>query len=300
MTTSWVGTDPKTDIPLPVNVRRYYLPSSTHGGGICQTTQSPAPPNVNCPGNNWGRGTLRANPVPATGLVNRMRAALREWVMNGTLPPPSVWPQMRGAKAERTLVESTKEAMGFPSGIPGIPDSIFLPENLVFPVFDYDWGPEYDHSEASGNPTNVPPPIRNVIKMMVPRVDADGNELGGVPATQRDAPLGTYLGWNITAGPGDATFDGRPFHAGQVCNYVGGMVPFFRTKAEREAVGDPRLSLEERYGDHAGYVAAVTKAADNAFKLGYLLQADRDALVTQARNSDVLCQNFVGGVCLDP
>src|SRR6266849_5523559 len=33
MTTSWVGTDPKNDIPVPDNVRRYYLPSSTHGGG---------------------------------------------------------------------------------------------------------------------------------------------------------------------------------------------------------------------------------------------------------------------------
>ena len=46
------------------------------------------------------------------------------------------------------------------------------------------------------------------------------------------------------------------------------------------------------YGTHAGYVAAVTKAADNAFKLGYLLATDRDALVTQARNSDVLCQSL--------
>ena len=35
--------------------------------------------------------------------------------------------------------------------------------------------------------------------MLVPAVDADGNELGGVPTVLRDAPLGTYLGWNITA-----------------------------------------------------------------------------------------------------
>ena len=168
--------------------------------------------------------------------------------------------------------------MGFPSGVPGIPDSIFLPENFIFPVFDYDWGPDYDHSEANGVPTNAPPPIRHVIKMMVPRVDADGNELGGVPTVLRDAPLGTYLGWNITAGPGDVDYDGRPFHAGQVCNYVGGMVPFAKTKAERLAAGDPRLSLEERYGTHDGYVAAVTAAANNAVCKGYLLAADRDAL----------------------
>jgi hypothetical protein len=300
MTPSWVGTDPKNDIPLPNNVRRYYLPSSTHGGGNGAMDQSPPDTGVNCPGNNWGRGTLRANPVPATGLVNRMRVALRDWVMNGTEPPASIWPRMRGPKAERTLVEATKEAMGFPSGIPGIPDSIFQPENFVFPILDYDWGPEFDHYNATGNPTNAPPPIRAVVKMMVPKVDADGNELGGVPTVLRDAPLGTYLGWNITAGPGSPQFDGRPFHADQVCNYVGGMVPFAKTKADRDAVADPRPSLEERYKNHAGYVAAVTVAANNAYNQGYLLATDRDTLIQQAKDSNVLCVNFSGGTCQDP
>jgi hypothetical protein len=275
MTTSWVGTDPKNDIPLPGNVRRYYLPSSTHGGGGGGFNEAPADTNgVNCPGNNWGRGTLRANPVPATQMVNRMRVALREWVMHGTPPPASVWPLMR----DKNLVEPTMNAMGFPKGIPGIPESIFLPENFVFPVMDYDWGPQYDHSEANGVPTNSPPPILGVVKMLVPRVDKDGNEIGGIPTVLNDAPLGTYLGWNITAGPEDPQYEGRPFHAGQVCNYVGGMVPFAKTKAQRMANKDPRLSLEERYqNSHAGYVAAAKKAADNASCKGYLLTGSEAA-----------------------
>ena len=297
MTTSWVGTSANNDIPVPKNVRRYYLPSSTHGGGNGTTTENPPNNVVGCPGNNWGTGTLLANPVPATGLVNRMRIALRDWVMRGVDPPPSQWPTL----AKKTLVEPTKAAMGFPSGVPGIPDSIFLRENFIFPVFDYDWGPEFNDSDATGNPTNVPPPILHVIKMMVPRVDGDGNELGGVPTVQRDAPLGTYLGWNITSGPSDATYDGRPFHAGQVCNYVGGMVPF-AVKAADKKPGDARLSLEERYHTHTGYVAAVTAAANSAFSQGYLLAADRDALIAQAKESDVLCVNFntVTKTCLDP
>ena len=277
MTTSWVGTDPKTDIPLPDNVRRYYLPSSTHGGGNGLMNQNPPDTGVNCPGTNWGRGTLRANPVPSTQLVNRMRVALRDWVMHDIAPPPSRWPQLRGPKNERTLVDPTMAAMGFPHGIPGIPDSIFLPENFVFPVFDYDWGPQFDEYNATGVPTNLPPPIKSVIKMLVPKVDSDGNELGGVPTVLRDAPLGTYLGWNITAGPGSAQYDGRPFHAGQVCNYIGGMVPFAVTKAQRLANDDPRPSLEERYGTHDGYVAAVKAAADNAACKGYLLAGPQAA-----------------------
>jgi hypothetical protein len=334
MTMSWVGTSADRDIPLPNNVRRYYLPSSTHGGGNGQTTENPAPAgSVNCPGNNWGKGTLRANPVPATGLVNAVRAGLREWVLHGTEPPPSQWPTLaplnrndghdhhdwdddddrdrhhgkshdrhdhkrhHGKKWRPLLVEPTMKAMGFPKGIPGIPESIFKPENFVFPVFDYNWGPDYDHSEASGVPTKAPPRIRHVIKTLVPRVDKDGNELGGVPTVQNDAPLGTYLGWNITAGPGDVGYDNRPFHAGQVCNYVGGMVPFFKTKAERLAAGDPRKSLEERYGTHAGYVAAVTKAANNAYAKGYLLAADRDLLIANAEASDVCNKTGDNGKC---
>ena len=277
MTTSWVGTDPKNDIPLPDNVRRYYLPSSTHGGGNGVMDQNPPDSGVSCPGTNWGRGTLRANPVPSTQLVNRMRVALRDWVMHDIAPPPSLWPQLRGPKNARTLVEPTMAAMGFPHGIPGIPDSIFLPENFVFPVFDYDWGPQFDEYNATGTPTNLPPPIKSVIKMLVPKVDADGNELGGVPTVLRDAPLATYLGWNITAGPSSAQYDGRPFHAGQVCNYIGGMVPFAITKAQRLANNDPRPSLEERYGTHDGYVAAVKAAADNAACRGYLLAGPQAA-----------------------
>jgi hypothetical protein len=318
MTPSWVGTDPQNDIPLPDNVRRYYLPSSTHGGGNGATTQNPSTSGANCPGNNWGTGTLPANPVPATALVNRMRVALRDWVLNGVEPPASKWPHLVGAKSERALVDDTKAAMGFPSGVPGIPDSIVAPENFAFPILDYDWGPQFDHFNATGVPTNVPPPILAVVKVMVPAVDQDGNELGGVPTVQRDAPLATYLGWNITS---------SGFHAGQVCNYVGGMVPFAKTPADK-APGDPRKSLQERYGNHAGYVSAVRKAADNAACQGYLLAGkkksppdgksaeemgakctsaipagfpdDWAALVQQARDSDVLCTTMLAGKCTDP
>ena len=88
------------------------------------------------------------------------------------------------------------------------------------PTFDYDWGLDFNYNDGSGVPTKMPPPIKQVINMKVPRVNADGNEVDGVPVVLHDAPLGTYLGWNITAG------GTRPFHDGQICNYVGGMIPF--------------------------------------------------------------------------
>ncbi|HEV7574910.1 MAG TPA: alpha/beta hydrolase domain-containing protein [Caldimonas sp.] len=275
MTMEWVGPGADVDIPLTRNVRRYYIGSTTHGGGGGGFTWQPPATGASCPGNNWGTGAFRANPMPSTQMINVIRLAMRAWLMTGALPPPSRYPTLIGG----TLVDPTRQAMGFPAGVPGVPESIFDPENFVFPVFDYDWGPQFNRADSTGVPTNLPPPINKVIAMKVPRVDADGNELGGVPTVLRDAPLGTYLGWNITA---------AGFHKGQVCNYVGGYIPFALNAAERATTGDPRLSLVERYQDHAGYVAAVTQAANNAFAQGYLLAVDRDALIAAAQASDVL------------
>jgi hypothetical protein len=95
----------------------------------------------------------------------------------------------------------------------------------------------------------------------------------------RDAPLGTYLGWNITS---------AGFHKGQICDYVGGMIPFARTAEERKAGKDPRPSLEERYGTHDGYVTAVRRAAARAVAEGFLLENDAAALIKAAEASAVL------------
>jgi hypothetical protein len=266
-----VGTSADKDIPLPANVRRYYIPSTAHGGGSGGFSVTPAAAPM-CPGPNFGSGILAANPVPHTETVNAIRVHFRNWVMKDVAPPPSVYPTLAGG----VLVDPTKQATGFPT-IPGLPAT--APNGLINPSLDYDWGPDFNYVDGSGVRSKVPPAIKRVIKMKVPRVDADGNELGGVPVVLRDAPLGTYLGWNIVA---------SGFHQGKICNYAAGMIPFARTKSERMANGDPRLSLEERYGDHAGYVEAVKKAAANAVAKGFLLTGDADTLVSQAAASNVL------------
>src|SRR5262249_51266207 len=147
-----------------------------------------SPSGVNCPGNNWGSGLFpRQSPVPETELINVLRLAMRAWITTGANPPPSRYPTLAGGN----LVDPNMGAMGFPHGIPGLPESVFLPQNFVNPVFDYDWGPNFDEFNATGYATNLPPPIKHTVKMKVPKVDQDGNELGGVPTVLRDAPLGT-------------------------------------------------------------------------------------------------------------
>ena len=268
---SFVGTSADKDIPLPSNVRRYYIPSTQHGGGLGGFSVNP--PNAPmCPGPNFGVGMFPANPVPHTETVNALRFHFRNWVMKDVAMPSSSYPTL----ANGNLVDPVKEAVGFPS-IPGVPKA--APTGLVNPVLDYDWGPEFNYTDGSGVRTKVPPTVKRAIKMKVPRVDADGNETGGVPVVLLGAPLGTYLGWNIVS---------EGFHQGKLCNYAGGMVPFAKTRAEREAAGDSRLSLEERYKNHEGYVAAVRMAAEKAVRAGFLLQADADKLIADAAASNVL------------
>ena len=104
------------------------------------------------------------------------------------------------------------------------------------------------------------------IPTYVPRVNEDGNEPSGVPSVLHQAPLGTYLGWNLTA---------AGFFAGRGCGFVGSYVPFAKTRAERERTGDPRLSVEERYGTLEGYVCGVERAAKQAVADRFLLPAGR-------------------------
>ena len=313
LTTGWVGTDAAHDIPLPDNVRRYYFASSPHGGGSGGFLTAANPGSIpQCSSNNYGPGTFPSNPMPQTQTVNALRFHFRNWVMNGTRPPDSVYPKLNsddddegeddhgrnhrdgrdgdwGRRRERPrpdLVEPTKRALGFPD-IPAVLASANpnAPNDFIMAMLQYDWGHDLDYSENIGFHDFEPPIVRRVIKQVVPRTDADGNEIGGVPVVLREAPLGTYLGWNVTA---------AGVNKGKVCNYQGGWIPFAIARAERLAKGDPRLSLEERYGPtgitlgHANYVALVRAAATRIVAQGFLLQADADALIAAADASNVL------------
>jgi hypothetical protein len=115
--------------------------------------------------------------------------------------------------------------------------------------------------------------------VLVPQVDADGNDVAPRLSTTVLAPLGTYTGWNLWRA------DRWPNH---LCSLAGTFVPFARTRAERLAVNDPRPSLQERYRDHEGYVAAVRAAAHRLVQQRFLLPADAERLIGEAEASTVL------------
>jgi hypothetical protein len=255
------GTRADRDIPLPPNVRRYYFPGVSHGGG--PGGFDPDPRQQAC-------CELAPNPNPSSDTLRALQTALVEWVVKGALPPPSQYPRLDRGE----LVAPTQAAMGFPV-IPGMP----FPDGILTPLYQYDFGPQFRYNDLSGIITIQPPPIRQILPTVVPRVDADGNEVAGVASVLHKVPLGTYTGWNTNA---------SGFYKGHIRTNAGGFVPFAKTKAGRLASADPRPSFQERYGSHEKYVAQVRSAAERLVRGRYLLRDDADRLIAQAEANGVL------------
>lgn len=254
-----VGFGLKKDLSLPANVRRYYFPGTSHGGGFggfrAVAVNDPRLP-ADC--------TLPLNPNPQTDQVRAVTVALVDWVVNGKEPPASAYPALR----EGTLVKDQADALAYPS-IPGMP----RPYGLANPVLVYDYGSRFSYDDMSGIIDRQPPAISKVVPALVAKVDGDGNETSGVPSVQLMAPLGTYLSWN--------TYKAGPY-AGQICSFNAGWIPFAKTAADRASMNDPRLSLEERYGSRNGYVEAVRRAVEKAQTDGFLLPRDAARLIREA------------------
>jgi tannase/feruloyl esterase/alpha/beta hydrolase family protein len=261
MSPDLIGTDARHDLPLPENVRRYYYPGTTHGGGR-GGFHLDTPPNSAC--------VLPANPNPESDQSRALTRALVEWVTKGTPPPPSRYPRL----ASGDLVPATRAAVGYPD-VPGLPFS----DRVLNPVVRYDFGAGFKAVDLSGTMSIVPPRVLGLVPTYVPRVNEDGNETAGVSSVLLQAPLGTYLGWNVYR---------SGFLAGQGCGFQGGWIPFAKTKADRLANHDPRPSLEERYGTLDRYVAIVRRAADEAVRDRFLLPDDAERLVREAATSDIL------------
>ena len=207
----FVGTDAKADIPLPANVRRYYNAGAPHNGGR-GGFDLVTPATSAC--------VLISNPNPASDTNKAIFAALVDWVTKGTEPPPSIYPTL----ASGALVTPAAYDKAFPK-IAGVPRPAYSP------TYQYDLGKSFDYADLSGAITVTPPRVIKATPQLMPRIDADGNELDGIRSPLISAPLGTYVGWNVFA---------AGFEKGRFCNNIGGYIPFAATKAERMAKGDPR------------------------------------------------------------
>ena len=121
------------------------FPGVSHGGG--PGGFDPDPRQQSC-------CELAPNPNPSSDTLRALQTALVDWVVKGTLPPPSQYPRLDRGE----LVAPTQAAMGFPV-IPGVP----LPDGILTPLYQYDFGPQFRYNDLSGVITMQPPPIRQIL-----------------------------------------------------------------------------------------------------------------------------------------
>ncbi len=233
------------DARIPDHVRVYMYAGTQHG---------PAgfPPRVTI-------GQQRANPNNFRWGQRALLLAMDRWASGGAPPPPSRYPSVEAGTAVAA------EELGFPA-IPGVVTS-----DRVHKAYRADYGPDF---ATRGIVTQEPPVIGRAFPIRVSSIDSDGNEVAGVRLPEVMVPLATYTGWNLfheDAGPPD-----------ELSSMVGSFLPFPRTAAEREASGDPRRSVEERYAGRADYLGRFTEAALDLIDAGYLLGEDLPALTRHA------------------
>ena len=235
-----ITPDGKRDAKLPAETRIYFFAGGTHG-------PSGFPPRAS--------GTQNAaNPNPYTMCFRALLTAMNAWVTAGSTPPASVYPRL----ASRQLVKL--EAVKFPK-VPGIA----LPSRIHLARRE-DYGPEF---RSQGIVTIEPPKVGVPFPSMVPQVDADGNDLGGIRMPEIAVPLATYTGWNLRA----KSVGGSD----ELASLQGSWIPFARTKAER--AGDPRRSIAERYAGRAEYLKQFEAAARKLVRERFLLEADLPGLL---------------------
>ena len=245
-------------IELPPNLRIYLLSSFQHGGNNPADFPGPRGNCQNLTNPNYHGPTVRA-----------LLIALDRWADRGVLPPQSEVPSVRHG----TLVSLAEAREAFPD-IPGVefPSGLNSLELL-------DYGPEF--SSVGGRLTVLPPLLGNSYVLRVPRPDEDGLDIAGIRPIEIRAPLGTNTGWNVRA---------EGLRRPHLCALSGSFIPFAVTRAEREATGDPRRSLRERYHNHHGYVQAVRRAARELVRERFLLEEDAQRFIRQAENSHVLLE----------
>ena len=259
---SLLHTDPDgNDLPDPGNVRFYLVSGMQHGSG-----------------SSAGINQQLQNPTRPEPVLRALFIALDEWVTKGVRPPDSNVPRRKNGTAAMTVSTPGKLTGVVPQAVlgwPSIPGVTYTGLITVRHYFDY--GPQFNKGIITQYPlqaTNHP-----VYQNFVSKVDQDGNELAGIRLPPVAAPVATLTGWALRR-------DGYGLHDGG--ESAGQNIPFKTTKAERLAAGDPRLSLEERYGTHDKYVEAVTKAARRLEVQRLLLPEDVQQYTRMARESKVL------------
>jgi hypothetical protein len=236
---------------------------------------------TNTPVEYWGQGRAAAlthtSPDGARDLT--LPDNVRSYLLAGTqhgeaaFPPPAGQGQAPGnpmpqgdimrallRAAHRWVTESVPPP---PSRVPRVSDrTLTRVADVRFPAIP-----------GAGNPRVLEGP-KPPLPHLVPQVDADGNDIAGVRAPEVAVPLATTTGWNFRSE--------RIGNPTTPVALLGAYFAFPKTRAERAAKADPRLSIEERYTGKADYLSKIRAAAADLVNQRLMLEEDVDLTMQRA------------------
>ena len=244
-----VDAEGKQDVPLADSVRIYHFTGLQHFSG-------PSPPRKGA-GDLLGQQNESA--LPIRYFWRAMLANMDAWVRKDVSPPKSAYPRIDSG----TLVPLREYAF------PPIPDVNWPRE--ANDARRLDFGSQWRHGVLSIQP----PKLGKAFPVLVPQVDGDGNETDGIRLPELAVPLGTYAGWNLR----DPSIGAPEQRVAFEASYI----PFAKTAEERRKAGDPRKSLEERYGSREDYLDRFSHALDALVEQRWILPEDRGAVMLRGQ-----------------
>jgi hypothetical protein len=237
--------DGTRDLELPGHVRMYFLAGTQHIVPPFPPVRTPPVAGAGTPAAARSGGQQLNNPTPQNNVMRALLRAWHAWATGAAAPPPSQYPRLRDGTLARI------DRVRCPA-LAGVAD----PRRIVGPGRLLD-----------GKPVPLP--------HLVPQVDRDGNDLGGIRDPEVAVPLATTTGWNFR--------DPSVGNPQDIYQLLGSYIPFAPTEAARHAWGDPRASIEGRYRGVEDYVERIRHAAKDLIRRRFLLAEDLDGVVERAR-----------------
>jgi hypothetical protein len=244
---SLIHTDPmgRRDIPVDPHARIYLIAGAQHYVG----SQRQRDPYANC-----------VNPLNHYRVLRALLLGLDRWVRDRREPPASRYPRI----SDGSLVTVAAYKAGFPK----IPGFVMPQTNLRPPRLDL--GRRFATQRVADI---IPPRTTTPFETLVPKPNDDGLDQGGAELPEVMVPLGTRVSFN--------TRDAAAGFPSATARWDGSFVPFPRNEAERQAIGDPRPSLAQRYASRDDYEAKLRTAAQRVAAAGFLRTEEINDLVSE-------------------
>jgi hypothetical protein len=199
------------------------------------------------------------NVVDHRPVQRALLEALDSWVKDGVTPPDSVYPRI--AQGELTTLANLR----FPR-IDGV-----TPPPKPRAALRLDFGPEF---ETRGVILQEPPGVSGSFPVLVPQVDADGIDLGGIRLPEVSVLLATLTGWNLRAPERGAS--------SEIAEFYGSTFPLPKTPEARTAAHDPRRFIAEIYTDRNDYLSRARSAVEELIRRRLVLPQDREFVLDRA------------------